>query len=99
MERPCIVLDCSRILQMDVPAIKLLLDCLEDAMKHNGDIKLAAMREKARAMLQITGVDRLFEMFDTDTEAVNSFRRLSFPAALQDPAPSGTSHLAAENAA
>src|ERR1700721_2009737 len=64
VERPCIVFDCSRLLQMDKPAVQLLLHCLEDAMKRNGDIKLAAIPEGSRTMLELTGVVRLFEIFD-----------------------------------
>lgn len=98
-EHPCIVFDCSRILQMDIPAIQFLLDCLEDVMKRNGDIKLAGLHKQPKAMLQHTGADRLFEVFDTNAEAVNSFRPLQFPAVLRGSVPSGASHLTAENAA
>ena len=62
---------------MDLPTVKLLLDCLEIAMKRNGDIKLAAMHAQPKAMLELTGVDRLFEFFDTTADAARSFRRLS----------------------
>jgi len=40
-ERPRLVLDCSRVQQMDNATIHLLLSCLEEAMKRNGDVKLA----------------------------------------------------------
>jgi anti-anti-sigma factor len=98
VERPCIVFDCSQILHMDIPTITFLLDCLEVAMKRNGDIKLAALHEQAKAMLELTGVDRLFEVFDTDSDAAKSFRRLQLPAAFQSPAQSASSHPT-ENAA
>jgi anti-anti-sigma regulatory factor len=62
---------------LDRPAIQLLLCCLEEAIKRNGDVKLAAVPPGARSALKLTGVDRLFEMFDTNAEAVNSFRGLS----------------------
>jgi anti-sigma B factor antagonist len=73
----CIVLDCSRVQQIDGPAIYLLLCCLEEALKHNGDVKLAAMPSEAKAILELAGAARLFERFDTNTEAINSFRRVS----------------------
>ena len=76
-ERPQIVLDCSKIAQLDRPSIQLLLCCLEEALKRNGDIKLAAVPAGARSTLKLSGVDRVFEIFDTSAEAVNSFRRLS----------------------
>ena len=76
-DRPHIVLDCSRVRKLDRPAIQLLLCCLEEAIKRNGDVKLAAVPSGARTTLKLTGVDRLFEIFDTNLEAVNSFRQLS----------------------
>jgi anti-anti-sigma factor len=75
IDRPCIVLDCSKVRQMDRFAIRLLLSCLEEAMKRNGDVKLAALRAEARNALELTGVDRLFETFDTLAEAADSFYR------------------------
>jgi anti-sigma B factor antagonist len=76
-DRPHIVLDCSKISKMDRPSIQLLLCCLEEAIKRNGDVKLAAVPAGARSTLKLTGVDRIFEIFDTKAEAVSSFRRPS----------------------
>ena len=80
-DRPRIVLDCSKIGQMDRPSIQLLLSCLEEAIKRNGDVKLAAVPAAAKASLKLAGVDRLFEIFDTNAEAISSFRRLSINSA------------------
>jgi anti-anti-sigma factor len=77
VDRPFIVLDCSRVKQMNRDAIQLLLCCLEEAMKRSGDVKLASISKEARSTLELNGVGRLFEMFDTNAEAVNSFRRVS----------------------
>jgi anti-sigma B factor antagonist len=74
--RPRLVLDCSRLRDCDSSAIHLLLHCLEEAMKRNGDVKLAAVPTHAAVMLVTTGVARLFETFDTTEEAVNSFYQL-----------------------
>jgi len=72
---PCIVLDCSRVVQMDQFTIHLLLCCLEEAMKRDGNVKLAAVSPAARETLELTRVDRLFEIHDTESDAVNSFFR------------------------
>ena len=60
---------------MDKHAIHMLLCCLEEAMKHNGDVKLAAVTPSVGEILELTRVDRLFEIYETQTEAVNSFFR------------------------
>ena len=76
IDRPRIVLDCANVRQVDRALIHLLLRCLEEAMKCNGDVKLAAVPHEAKAMLELTGVSRLFEIFDTTAEAVNSFHQV-----------------------
>ena len=75
VDRPCLVLDCSRVRKMDRTAVHMLLCCLEEAMKRNGDVKLAGVPAGAAAILEFTGIDRLFEVFDTSDEAVSSFSR------------------------
>lgn len=75
VERPCIVLDCSRVYEMDQQTIYMLLNCLEGAMKRNGDVRLAAISAPARHNLEVTGVDLLFRMFATVEEAEDSFLR------------------------
>jgi anti-sigma B factor antagonist len=80
IDRPYIVLDFSNVCRMDRPAVNLLLCCLEEALKRNGDIKLAAVSEEARSVLRLTGAERLFEIFDTNAEAVSSFRQFPLGA-------------------
>ena len=82
VERPCIVLDCAKVREMDKHAIHMLLCCLEEAMKRNGDVKLAAVTPSIGEILELTRVDRLFEIYETQTEAVNSFFRPRFERAL-----------------
>lgn len=77
VDRPSIVFDCGRISQMDRDAVFLLLCCLEAAMKRNGDVKLAALSAETRSMLELNSAGHLFEIFDSPTEAVSSFRRFS----------------------
>ena len=76
VDRPRMVLDCSLLRQLDRSIIYLLLCCLEEAMKRNGDVKLAALPPGARIVLEDTGTNRLFDIYDTTAEAVNSFHQL-----------------------
>lgn len=73
VERPAIVLDCSRVHQMDQQTIYMLLNCLEGAMKRNGDVRLAAVAPAAMRNLEISEVNRLFRIFATVEQAVGSF--------------------------
>ena len=81
-DRPRLVLDCSRVRELDSAGIQVLLQCLEEAMKRNGDVKLAAIPPAAAEILELTRVDGLFETFETIRDAVNSFNQ--FPAYVFD---------------
>lgn len=96
VERPAIVLDCSQIEAMDHPAIHLLLCCLEEAMKRNGDVRLTAVSAHAMESLREMGADRLFRVFDTNEKAIESFQRRAVFAA---PYVVSNSALASEHAA
>ncbi len=72
---PRIVLDCSHVRQVDRSLMHVLLCCLEEALKRNGDVKLAGLTPPAKASLQMAGVDRVFEIYDSTNDAVNSFRQ------------------------
>ena len=74
-ERPRFVLDCSMVENMDYATISLLLSCLEEVMKCNGDIRLASLSPEAALALQIAGVNRLFETYATTESAVQSFQK------------------------
>jgi anti-sigma B factor antagonist len=82
-DRPRLVLDCSQVRRLDSAGVQAILYCLEEAMKRNGDVKLAAVPRAAAEILELTKVDSLFELFDTPAEAVNSFYQFPvhvFPA-------------------
>src|ERR1700722_7573611 len=74
--RPRIVLDCSKLRRMDKPSMHLLLCCLEETLKRNGDVKLAALPNGASAIFALSGLGGLFEVFDTISGATNSFQQL-----------------------
>ena len=98
VDRPSIVFDCSRVLQMDRFAIAFLLCCLEEAIKRNGDIKLAAIPNEARTMLELSGADRLFQIYDTNAQAVSGFRQPPSHAALNPMVPGNLLQIAVPSA-
>ena len=77
VDRPRIVLDCSNLHHMNSSAVHVLLCCLEEAIKRNGDVKLVGVPLTAEAVLGSTGANRLFEIFDTTADAVNSFHQFA----------------------
>ena len=79
--RPRIVLDCSQVSCIDGAGVEMLLHCLEEAMKRDGDLKLAAVSPESGVILELMRVDRVFETFGTTEEAVQSFGMLPVEAA------------------
>jgi len=71
--RPRIVLDCSQVRAIDSAGVEVLLHTLEEALKRDGDIKLAALSPEADVMLEVMRVARVFESFETCDSAVRSF--------------------------
>lgn len=83
VDRPSLVLDCSMLNMLDSAAMQALLCCLEEAIKRNGDVRLAALGPEAKAIMQSTGLDALFEMFETVEQAVQSFQNPRISVSLQ----------------
>src|SRR5579863_9268824 len=72
--RPRIVLDCSQVQHMDSAGIEILLDCMSEAMKRDGDLKLASVSPASAAIMELMRIDRLFEGFKPTAKAPPSFR-------------------------
>ena len=74
-ERPRFVIDCSQVGAMTDQVMGLLLCSLEEAMKSNGDVRLAALSAQAEIALERAGVSRIFESFPSTESAVQSFHQ------------------------
>ena len=82
-DRPQLVFDCSLIRQMDAAGVDMLLHCMAEIMKRDGELKLAAVSPQASVVLELTRTDRLFEVFETSGDAVRSFYRF-LPNAMKN---------------
>jgi anti-anti-sigma factor len=75
-DRSQIVLDFAEVQQLHESGVVMLLSCMEEVMKGNGDLKLAAVPAASAVILELTGVHSLFEIFDTASDAAQSFQQL-----------------------
>lgn len=93
-DHPRLVFDFSAVRHLDSTGVELLLRCTEEAMKRNGDLKLAAVSAQVAVILEMTRVDRLFEIFENCTDAIESYDRFSARAWQPDGAgpPRGTAN-------
>src|SRR5579864_4623169 len=72
-DRPRIVFNFSNVRDFDYAGVAILLTCIEEVLKKNGDLKLAAVPARSLTILELTRVDRLFEIFDNTADAIKSF--------------------------
>jgi anti-sigma B factor antagonist len=72
-DQPRIVVDFCSVTHLDSAGIESLLHCLSESVRRDGELKLAALSPQAMAILEMTRVGRLFEVFATVEDAVRSF--------------------------
>ena len=69
-----LLLNFDKVRIMNSTAMGVLLSTAEDARKRNGTMKLCCLSEHVREVLDLVGVSGLFEIFDTEKEAIQSFK-------------------------
>jgi anti-sigma B factor antagonist len=72
-DRPQLVFDLSMVRRMDSAGVDMLLHCMTEAMRRDGDVKLSALSPQAAIVLEMTRTDRLFEIYENATDAARSF--------------------------
>jgi len=72
-DRPQLVFDLAQVKQLDAAGVEMLLRCMSEAHKRDGDLKLASISAAAAVVLELTRTERLFEIYETSTDAVRSF--------------------------
>src|SRR2546423_13097687 len=72
-DRPQLVFDLSQVKQLDSTGVDVLLHCMTEAVRRDGDLKLAALSPESAIILEITRTARLFEIYETSTDAARSF--------------------------
>jgi anti-anti-sigma factor len=72
-DRPQLVFDLSNVRQLDAAGVDMLLHCMKEASRRDGDLKLASLSPQAAVVLEMTRTARLFEIYETSTDAARSF--------------------------
>ncbi|MBU0504713.1 MAG: STAS domain-containing protein [bacterium] len=68
-----VVLDFSQVTFIDSSCLGTLVSLAKNLRENKGDIKLSNLRDDVRSIFQITRLDRVFEIFENNEEAVDSF--------------------------
>lgn len=72
-DRPQLVFDLSQVRKLDSAGVEMLLYCMKEASRRDGDLKLASLSPHAQVVLDLTRTSRLFEVFSTSADAARSF--------------------------
>jgi len=72
-DRPQLVFDLSLVRRIDAAGVEMLLHCMNEAARRDGDLKLASLSPQAQVVLDLTRSGRLFEIFATSADAASSF--------------------------
>ncbi|WP_412063208.1 STAS domain-containing protein [Rubrivirga sp. IMCC45206] len=67
------VVDLSGVRHMNSSGLGMLIGALTTARNAGGDLRLAAVGERIRALLDVTRLDGVFQSFDTVDAAVASY--------------------------
>ena len=86
LDRPRIVVDFSEVEHIDSTGLDMLLDCMVEVARRDGTVKLGEVSPEAAIVLELTGMDRVFQMFPAVSEAAATFS-VARAEAVADEAP------------
>jgi anti-anti-sigma factor len=62
-ERPCVVVDFSRVKKIDLTGLEGLLKCMEEVARQDGSLEIGGISPEAAAILELTRMNQLFQKF------------------------------------
>lgn len=72
-----LVLDVAGVNFIDSSGLGALVSCLRQAHDSRGEIKVCGLSKPVRALFELVRMHRVFEIFNTSEEAVNSYRNVA----------------------
>jgi anti-anti-sigma factor len=67
-DQPCVIVDLSRVKQIDRHGLDMLLGVMTKVARHDGSVQLGEISPQAAIMLELTRMDRIFDMFPRISE-------------------------------
>ncbi len=68
-----VVLDLGGVEYMSSAGLREMVRVLKQLRREGGDLRLAAPSERVQEVLELAGLDAIFEIYPTQVEAVGSF--------------------------
>ena len=69
-----IILNLTGLEYISSSGLRVLLAALKKSRKGSGDLRLAAMRPSVKEVFDIAGFTQLFQIFNEEKEAIDSFK-------------------------
>ncbi|GIW72729.1 MAG: hypothetical protein KatS3mg102_2271 [Planctomycetota bacterium] len=74
--RPCLVIDCEGLSYVSSSGMGVFLAYLQKARARGGDLRFCRMREATRTVMSMLGLQNIFQIFETEDEALGSYAAL-----------------------
>ncbi len=68
-----VVLDIAGVDYMSSAGLRELVSALKKVRNDNGDMRITRVTERVYEVLELSGLHTIFQLFETQAEAVNSF--------------------------
>lgn len=85
---PQLILDLSRVKNIDLSGLQGLLTCLEEVAKQDGGLQMCGVSPEVATLLELTRIDRLMQKFTGFTIDAPRFEVSTEPATEEVPAKS-----------
>ena len=74
-DRPDVIVNLAGVSQVDTSGLTELVTAYQAVVQRGGHLKLVNPSDRLRYLLRVTGLNSLFEVFDSENEAVESAER------------------------
>jgi anti-sigma B factor antagonist len=71
----CLVVNLEKLEYISSAGLRVLIATLKKARKQQGDVRLTCLQPYVKDVFDISGFTQLFQIFDKEEEAVNSFKK------------------------
>jgi anti-anti-sigma factor len=69
---PLIVIEMSNVPYIDSSGVATLVECLQRVSRYKGSLRLCNLTNRARGVFEISRLDTVFSIFDTQEEALSA---------------------------
>ncbi len=76
-----LVVNCVDLSYIASAGLGAIMGAIEEIRDNGGDLRLASLNETVQNIFEILGMDRLYKIFSSESDAIRSFRPADGPTA------------------